>query len=236
MVASVVPITEAAAADPKPVLSVIATHRNADLIAEVARLWIRGDDLVVDATYGRGLFWERYRPARLVAHDIGLDGVDFRDLPEKDRTVDVVVLDAPYTSVGGRETSTLPDFNNRYGLKDAPKTPAGVDRLIGVGIAEACRVLHDRKSGRHVGLLMVKCADYVSGGHFHQGHRNAQNVAARLGMEQIDEFVHASGTGPQPAENLDGTKRRQVTSRRAHSFLCVFANTQWNPGDRWYQG
>ncbi len=34
--------------------------------------------------------------------------------------------------------------------------------------------------------------------------------------------VIATGTGPQPLTNRDGTPRRQVHSRRAHSFLCVF--------------
>ena len=37
-----------------------------------------------------------------------------------------------------------------------------------------------------------------------------------------DLFIHHSGMGPQPKTNLDGTPRRQVHSRRAHSYLVVF--------------
>lgn len=201
---------------PETVQSVVQCQDNGPLLAAVAQLWIGPGDIVLDATYGRGLFWTKYRPARLVAHDLALDGVDFRQLPEADASVDVVVFDPPYIPQGGRETSTLPDFLDRYGLVDVPKTHGELDDLLAAGIKEAARVLKPR------GRLLVKCMDYVHGGRFRTGRHNVVRSALAVGLEQADEFIHYSGCGPQPSENLDGSPRSQLHSRRAHTFLCVF--------------
>jgi len=72
------------------------------------------------------------------------------------------------------------------------------------------------------GRLMVKCMDYVSSGGLFLGRHHVVTTALALGLKQADEFVHYSGTGPQPTENLDGTPRKQYHARRAHSYLCVF--------------
>lgn len=216
---------------PETVQSVVKCAENGPLIAAAATLWIKPEDVVVDVTYGRGKFWTKVRPAHLTGHDLILDGVDFRQLPEADATVDVVVFDPPYISPGGRETSTLDgrngnggDFNDRYGLHFTPKSPDELASLIADGIREAHRVLRPK------GRLMVKCMDYVNSGGLFLGRHHVVNTALGLGMRQVDEFIHHSGTGPQPTENPDGSPRRQIHSRRAHSFLCVFQKTRGRNG------
>lgn len=196
---------------PTAVESVVRCQSNGPLIAAASDLWLFPEDRVVDVTYGRGKFWTVVRPANLVAHDkyVG-DGVDFRELPEADGSVDVVVFDPPYIAQGGRETSTLPDFMDRYGLEDVPKTTAELERLIADGIGEANRVLAP------AGRLWVKCMDYVNGGRLVLGRHHVVSTALSHGLEQVDEFIHHSGVGPQP------TGRNQLHSRRAHSFLCIF--------------
>lgn len=57
------------------------------------------------------------------------------------------------------------------------------------------------------------------GGAFVKGRHFVVQTADRLGLEQVDEFIHHSGTGPQPPG------RRQLHSRRAHTFLCIFRVT-----------
>jgi len=190
--------------------SVVRSRENGPLIAAASELWIKPDDSVVDVTYGLGKFWTVTRPENLVGHDLVVDGVDFRQLPEADGSVDVVVFDPPYIAQGGRETSTVPDMLERYGLNDVPKTVPGVQGMIADGIREAVRVL--RPSGR----LFVKCMDYVNGGRLVLGRHHVVTTALELELEQVDEFVHHSGLGPQPPG------RAQLHSRRAHSFLCVF--------------
>jgi tRNA G10 N-methylase Trm11 len=203
-----------------PVLSVIEDHvvtdrTNGKLIAYIAPLWLKSDDLVIDVTYGIGKWWTEYRPPGLITHDLATDGVDFRNLPESSNTVDVVVFDPPYVAKGGRETSGIEEMDERYGMKDAPSTPDDVSKLIYFGMMEAHRVLKPK------GLLWVKCADYISSGKYYMGHFNLIADSLMLGFTQVDEYVHVTGTGPQPLTNIDGTDRRQVHSRRAHSFLVV---------------
>jgi len=195
---------------PSVIESVVATQRNGPLIAAAAVLWIKDTDKVLDVTYGRGLFWADYRPADLTTHDLAIDGVDFRKLPHDNRTFDVVVFDPPYIVQGGRDTSNVQDFMSRYGLVDVPTTVSGLDDLISTGLAEASRVLAPG------GRLFVKCCDFVSSGRYVAGRHKVVGWALELGLEQVDEFVHYSGTGPQPK------RLRQLHSRRAHSFLCIF--------------
>lgn len=191
--------------------SVVRSKSNGPLLAAAAELWIEPTDLVVDVTYGLGRFWTVYRPSRLVAHDLFVgDGVDFRELPEATGSVDVLVFDPPYIAQGGRETSTVKDMLSRYGLHGAPKSVRELEGLIEDGIAEACRVLAPR------GRLFVKCMDYVNGGRLVLGRHHVVATAMANGLEQVDEFVHHSGVGPQPKRPV------QLHSRRAHSFLCVF--------------
>ena len=195
---------------PDTVQSVVQTRRNGPLIATAATLWINTTDHVADVTYGRGNFWTDYRPTNLITHDLALDGVDFRHLPEDDASFDVVVFDPPYMAQGGRDSSTFKEFLARYGLLDVPKTVSEVETLIRDGMAEARRVLKPK------GRLFVKCMDYINGGRFVQGRHFVVSTAAELGFEQVDEFIHYSGIGAQP------DRPRQLHSRRAHSFLCIF--------------
>lgn len=183
---------------------------NAELIADVARLgYIRETDTVLDPTYGRGNWWKTFTPNKLVAHDIKLDGVDFRALPEADGSVDVVAFDPPYIAQGGRTSSTMQTFLGRYGLHESPQTRDGLHDLMCGGIAEAHRVL------RPGGILLVKCMNYVNGGRYRLTAYDLLSDALTVGFRCIDEFVHLRTPGPQP------TRDRQHHARRNYSHLFI---------------
>jgi hypothetical protein len=210
--------------DPKEevILSVIGDRNNATLIAKVAKLWIRPQDRVLDCTWGRGVWWKTFKPSHFIAHDLyTLDGVDFTNLPEKDGTIDVVAWDPPYTALGGRETSTIDEMNDAYGLKDAPATPAELQKLHLAGMEEIKRVLRPKVKAKPGGLILAKTNSYVSSGHMVLGELFTMNTLIKLGFEICDIFIHWSGTGPQPKTNRDGSPRKQVHSRRSHSVLVV---------------
>jgi hypothetical protein len=198
---------------------------NADLMRSVADLYIEPHDVIVDATYGRGMFWRRLLELDVVKHDIALDGVDLRALPEADRTVDVLVLDPPY-----RLTESTPnagyrgaDFEDRYGLRndELTNTAGGLNALLELyraGITEAARVLSRR------GRVFIKCQDMIDSRRIvPMGARIVELVeAAELPL--IDLFVLAYRPGPA------GGWETQLRARRAHSYLIVAGRSRyWRP-------
>jgi hypothetical protein len=188
------------------------------LLAQAARLGYLGGpgDAVLDVTYGRGKWWTRYRPANLIAHDLSVDGVDFCQLPELDDIiVGAVCFDPPYITTGNRETSTKQDLYERYGLGAMKGWRAGRD-LMEQGMKECARVLAPG------GYLLVKCMDYVESAGKAWNYVHVVKTGEGLGLVLHDRFIHASGPGPQPTLNRDGSPRRQVHAREVASFLCVF--------------
>lgn len=185
---------------------------NGVLIATAARLGYLGgpSTTVLDTTYGRGSFWTRYRPPRLVR-----TVSDFRRLPHPDDSVPVVVFDPPYISTGSRETSTIDDFYDRFGLGEL-KGWRSIRRLIDDGLTDCARVVAPR------GRLLVKCMDYVESGRKVWNTFHVAGEGERLGLRLLDRFIHITGGGAQPMDNLDGSPREQKTAREVTSMLLVF--------------
>lgn len=191
------------------VLAVTSWLDNGALIADCARLgYLKPELLTLDPTYGRGGWWTRWRPDRLVAHDIRQDGVDFRELPELDGSVEQAVFDPPYMAPGGRKTSGLGDFNDRFGLHTAARTPAENQGLINGGVSDLYRVLADGA------LLLAKCMDYINGGAYFAGTHYTLTHALSVGFELVDRLEHARQPGPQ-------SQTSQLHARRNLSTLFV---------------
>jgi hypothetical protein len=130
---------------------------NAELIADVAALWLEDDWTILDPTYGRGNFWKAWKPKRLVARDLNPEKsqgapVDFTAMPYRDRMFDAVVFDPPYKLSG---TPALEDFDERFGV-DVPTSWADRMELIRAGAVECARVADK--------VLLVKCQDQVCSG------------------------------------------------------------------------
>lgn len=209
-----------------------AWHTNADMIEDVVRLgYIRPTDSVIDMTWGRGIWWKKYThpgPFTAMCNEKGhqatpadnvtvLTNTDFRETGLPPDLFDAVIFDPPYVAKGGRETSTIPDFNGRYGLDDAPRTPLQLHNHNALGLAEA---KHLCKPG---GLILVKCMDYVSSGALQPASTwMYYEATTMLGLQLHDRLIHVGSPGPQPKVNLDGTTRRQVHARSNHSTLWVF--------------
>lgn len=198
---------------------------NGDLIADVAQLYFKPTDVIVDATYGKGKWWTRYHhdPRRFVGfvwkHDpdvialppFGIIPIDtFHELPLEDASADVVCFDPPYVSTGGRKTSTIPDFNNRYGLTETARTPyqLHVDNMR--GFHDCVRVT---KPG---GLILVKCQAYISSGKLQNGVYWLMSDAELYPVELVDWLIMAGHTRAQPAG------RRQVHFRQNASHLLIY--------------
>lgn len=203
-------------------------RNNAALIADVAKLYLDPDMLALDPTFGRGKWWDAWHPTALYASDLKSTcpwrrksqpdwvarcdhGRDFRKLDEYwGLSFDLVAFDPPYVSKGGRATSGISEFDDRYGLHDAASSPADLQLDIDLGMASIKRVLKPR------GILLVKCKDYISSGELWEGTFHTQSAARALGFRVVDRFEHYS-----KAPGIQPPGRRQVHARRNLSTLFV---------------
>lgn len=191
---------------------------NADLIVDVAKLgYLKREDLILDPTWGRGLWWTKWSPNHLVFNDLHKFGdADFRHLPYRDNAFDAVAFDPPYVSTGGRKTSTLDDFNDRFGVHTTPSTPAGLQQYMHDGFDECLRVVKPR------GIILWKCCDYVSSNKVWMGTHLALNHALERGCTMEDRFEHVGHARAQPKRTRkDGSPVTQNHARRNLSTLLV---------------
>ena len=186
---------------------------NGDLIADAARLgYLRDEWVTLDATYGVGTFWSRWRPRELHTLDLapgpGVSVVgDFRSMPWPDQTFRAVVFDPPY-KLNGTPTSTV---DGRYGVAGRYTSRAARHRLMVDGLTDCARLLIPG------GYLLVKCQDQVNGGRVRWQTRMMTEHAESLGLDLVDWFLFRSGR-PQPSG------RRQEHARRGYSSLLVFTH------------
>lgn len=191
---------------------------NGELIADVAKLgYLKKTDIVLDPTYGEGIWWQNWEPNTLVYHDLHkLKDVDFRFLPYRDGSFDAVAFDPPYVSIGGRKTSTLDDFNDRFGVHRTPTTPAGLQQYMHDGFDECLRVVKSK------GIILWKCCDYVSSGKIWLGTHLALTHALDRGCFMEDRFELIGHARAQPKRTRkDGSLVTQQHARRNLSTLFV---------------
>lgn len=214
-------------------MTVLAAHRwqtNADLILDVARLgYLKTDDHILDPTHGKGIWWQKWRPEKLTAHNRSLDGSDFRDLPYPDGSFDTVAFDPPYVCPGGRKTSTIGEMHDRYGMNEGGhadpdfRTPAELQAIIDAGLTEMARLVRPARTKRDGGIIVVKCQNYIWSGELWEGAERTRDHAVHgLGLVVVDRLEMIGDPGPQPTTNKDGSPRRQVHARRNLSTLFVF--------------
>lgn len=192
---------------------------NYDLFCEVARMWIKPDDLVMDVTYGRGAFWKQPALGEMpqIRHDIDRslpygDGVDCRNLPEPDESVDVVVFDPPYRASHGGVGYAGYNKSYQTGGSSLDSVNDVLD-LYRDGIKAAARVL---KPG---GRLLVKCQDQSYSHRLHLQHLDVLRAMVTSGLELVDMFILVN----QTRAGMNGRAERQDRARRNHSYLMVGA-------------
>ncbi len=200
---------------------------NEDVFPRILALHVRKGSTVADVTYGKGIFWKNVPEGAydLKATDIKT-GVDCRDLPYEDGSIDCVVLDPPYMEglyrrsksnlAGGGNYAPFRDTysDGRESGEDAPKYHATVADMYFKAGREAFRVL------RQGGTLIVKCQDEVSANTRNLTHIEIVNEYADLGFYAKDLFVVVRHNKPAVSRIV-----RQVHARKNHSYFLVFVKT-----------
>jgi hypothetical protein len=207
---------------------------NTELIIAMRTLgYLRDEWLTLDPTYGKGNWWKRWEPHRLIRHsrEMNGDGFDFRKMEYDDDTFDAIAFDPPYVCPGGRKTSTLRDFQPRYGLDRADefRNPAELQSIICDGLTEMRRLVRPAvKRGKDGGgIILVKCQDYVWGGALWEGTFHTRMHAHSLGLVCLDRIEHITPKQrPQPRnrsrKNRDGTRTPTTQQHAARNLSTLF--------------
>jgi len=200
---------------------------NNELFPLVLQLYVAPGSIVADVTYGKGVFWKDVpkQDYELRATDIK-NGVDCRDLPYEDESIDCVVLDPPYMHTpGGTAHVNHQNYEHYYannGSKNGTKKKyheAVLDLYYSAG-REANRVLQKN------GIMIVKCADEVCANQQRLTHVEVINEYSSMGFITEDLFVLVRRNRPGVSRMI-----RQVHARKNHSYFLVFRKP--NGRGRW---
>lgn len=214
---------------------------NAEMFPAILRLHVPKGATIADVTFGKGTFWKKVPASEytLLASDITAKpkagdisfieirgGVDMRNLPYEDESLDAVVIDPPYMEGLYRKTSghlacsgTHGAFRDAYSngqeTKGGPKWHDAVTDMYVRGGAEAYRVL------RPEGTLIVKCQDEVSANLQRLTHVEIISAYEGMGFYTKDLFILVRPNRP-------GVSRLkvQVHARKNHSYFLVFKKTR----------
>jgi hypothetical protein len=207
-------------AEGAPIMAIDTWPTNGHLIADVQKLgYINKLDSVLDCTYGYGVFWSVWKPQSYLFHRTDIDpakspddpaGVDFRKMPHKDQSFNVVVYDPPY---GMRGTSAL-ESDEQYGIHVNMRWQDRWD-LIFDGLVECCRVAKER--------VLVKIQASVVSGKVRWQDLEAVRVAECHGFGLRDRFDFLSYR-EQPA----GTSQKHAR-RNASTLLVLERGWEWRP-------
>jgi tRNA G10 N-methylase Trm11 len=178
---------------------------NADLFPHILELYVPEGSMVVDVTYGRGVFWRHVDVSKYDLRPTDLmTGVDCRSLPYEDGSIDALVLDLPYMHGGnGIKASINACYHNDNSSHEC------MIRLYAGGLLEAARVLRKR------GIIIVKTQDEIESGRQRLSHVEIIQLLELLGFEIVDLFLLVQRTVPAMRES------RQQHARKNHSYAIV---------------
>lgn len=189
---------------------------NDEVFPFVLSLYVEPGSRVADVTYGKGVFWRRVPQGAydLLPSDL-VDGIDCRNLPYEDGSIDCVVFDPPYMHTpGGSAHQNHQNYENYYKNNQAnseKKYHEAVLDLYFIAAQEAWRVL---RSG---GIYVVKCQDEVCANQQRLTHIELINELQQQGFVTEDLFVVMRRSKPGVSRMIT-----QAHARKNHSYFIVF--------------
>jgi hypothetical protein len=190
---------------------------NSELFPKVLSLYVEPGSIVADVTYGKGVFWRNVPKGlyKLLASDIKT-GIDCRNLPYEDNSIDCVVFDPPYmhtpggTAHNGHQNYEEYYKNNSTNNSNKKYHEAVLD-LYFSGAREAYRVLKNK------GILIIKCQDEVCANKQRLTHVEIIVELEKYGFVTEDLFVFVRNGKPGVSRVI-----KQRHARKNHSYFLVF--------------
>lgn len=197
---------------------------NHEIFPRILSLHVKAGARIADVTYGKGVFWRRVDPTKYACLATDLNsGVDARNLPYPDHSLDAVVFDPPYMEgLYRREIAHLAGSGTHGAFRDCYSNGRAtgatklkyhdlvVDMYLSVAV-EARRVL---KKG---GVFIVKCQDEVSANRQKLTHIEIVFGCEALGFYCKDLFVVQRRNRPVVSRLV-----KQEHARKNHSYFLVF--------------
>ena len=186
---------------------------NADLFPHILQLYAKPGDKIADVTYGRGVFWKNVDTSQYEFYPSDIQtGVDMCQLPYRDNSFNMVIIDPPYMHTPGTvEDSISGQYQVNALAETGIRRTQDVIELYRLGMIEAKRILEPR------GFMVVKCQDGIESGKQHWNHIALYNIAVvSLNMYGKDLFVLVQRN--QPARRWP----HQLHARKNHSYFWVF--------------
>lgn len=213
---------------------------NAEVFKQLAELHLPVGTTVADLTYGKGVFWQQVTPKkyRLIfsdidakvqhdkLHDLPVEtGIDSRELPYVDESLDGVVFDPPYmeglfrnsaTHLAGSGTHTTfrQHYSNGKATPDGNDQPKWHDAVLDLYLKTGREVYRVLKSK---GVFVVKCQDEVSANKQRLTHVEIISAYESLGFYTKDLFVVMRTNKPGISR-----LKSQIHARKNHSYFLVF--------------
>ena len=208
---------------------VVSAHiaGNADVFPHVLSLHVPEGAVIADVTWGKGVFWQNVNRKLYTLHATDIQtGVDCRDLPYENESLDCVVLDPPYMeglfrkskdhlAGAGTHKAFRDHYSNGEVTNDGPKWHDAVLDLYYKAGKEAFRVL------KQEGVFIVKCQDEVSANRQRLTHVELILHYEALGFYTKDLFVVVRTNSP-----VISRLKQQVHARKNHSYFLVFVKTK----------
>jgi len=195
------------------------------LFAEIARLYLKKDPVVVDATFGKGNWWKRITRTdiQLIKIDV-LTGGDFANTGLQSEIADAFLFDPPFLRSPKSAYGSVDRFRKNYNLESgcALRNHDDILRMYDGAAREASRVLKKR------GLMIVKCQDHVSNGEPRLTHVDLVNRYPVHKLRFVDLFIlHQIAPPKIPPQN-----RGQLFARKNHSYFLIFERVIRSRGPR----
>ena len=186
------------------------TGKNETLIPSVLNVYAQDGCKIADVTYGNGNFWKKVDLAKYDFYPSDIKtGIDFRNLPYKNNSFDIVVLDPPYMHSSSTPIIDTLDKTYRNNKRGGWGTKY-VHQLYWEGMQEAHRTLNVN------GIALIKCQDQIESGKNQFDHITIYNMAIELGWLGEDLFVLTRIGQPMMRHKY------QLHARKNHSYLWVF--------------
>ena len=184
---------------------------NADIFPSILALYARPRDKIADVTYGKGVFWQQIDTDQYECLFTDLaDGVDMRDLPYDNESMDMVIIDPPY--IYNPKRTVKASISDCYNINETLRLETNQDVLnlyLG-GLQEAHRVLRRR------GFCIVKCQDVIQSGKQNWNHISIYDDAIKSGFYPKDLFILVQQGVPA------SRWKHQLHARKNHSYFWVF--------------